>query len=488
MTPEPRQEDDAWLRAMVTALRRVAACNAPGPAAVLLRELLLDHVGERARCLFYDREADAVWSAEDGAPDLPYQDGLVGAVARSGEVTCLDDAARHPRFRAELDDPDGTPHPRLLLQPVIGHEGLHAVLVVARSAASSTFDAAARARVADLARRVSVHFDQLSLEAQLETTAHVAPAASGPLLPLDTFRAQAVDAYSRRPEHGQVVRVASSWTTWTYRLLLLSAVVAALYLCLVDVGHYATGVAVVRLGGRTEVTAVSDAHVAELLVTTGDAVEEGTPLVRLHDAEDAAELRRLEVELDVEMRNLLRDPADQEARRSVARLRGERERAILRGREHVLRATREGVVRDIRARPGQAVDAGDVLLSITREHDDPQLYALLPGDERPRLRPGMLLRVELDGYRDARQTLVVDRVHEDVVSPAEAIRLLGSAVGDGMELSGPVVMVMARLPADGFVSRGVRYRHHDGMRGDAEVLVRTTSIIEALIPALERLR
>ena len=65
--------------------------------------------------------------------------------------------------------------------------------------------------------------------------------------------------------------------------------------------------------------------------------------------------------------------------------------------------------------------------------------------------------------------------------------MLGPEVAGDLELTGPVVLVRAALPCDDFESKADRYHYHDGMRGRAEVEVRRTRIIEALIPSLEAL-
>jgi multidrug efflux pump subunit AcrA (membrane-fusion protein) len=483
--PYDDARESSWLRAMLATLRRVAAERDAAAVAALLRELLLDHVGERARCLFHDPSSGCTWSTEDDAVEVPPGEALVGAAVSTGRAVCLDRAGDDRRHRPALDDPEGDARSRLLIQPVAEPGGpVHAVLVVARSARSPAFDGAARRRVAELARRAAPLLDQLSLQLQLD----VDELATEPEPRLDTgpYRPEAVAAYAQRREHGEVVRLASPWIAWSYRLLVLLMAMGLAYVCLVHVGDYAVGPAVVRLGGRVEVTAVAGGSVVEIMVRSGEEVGPGQALVRLHDAESAAELRRLELELDVELRNLLRDPSDEAARRAVTSLRGQQERTALRGQEHVLRAPSAGVVQDVRARVGQAIEPGDVLLSVVGEQLEPHVVALLPGDDRPRLQEGAPLRLELDGYADAPQALWVDEVHADVVSPTEALRLLGAAVGEGLVLDGPVVLIRARLPAEGFESKGQRYRHHDGMRGRAEVRVRSTTILEALVPALER--
>ncbi|HEX2164528.1 MAG TPA: hemolysin D, partial [Thermoanaerobaculia bacterium] len=117
-----------------------------------------------------------------------------------------------------------------------------------------------------------------------------------------------------------------------------------------------------------------------------------------------------------------------------------------------------------------------------------RVVALFPGRYRPELRPGMALRLELDGYRDAVQELTVERVSEEVVGPAEARRVLGSEIGDAVELAAPVVFATARLPADGTFRRGgERYRYHEGLRGTAEVAVRSERALVALVPGLDAL-
>ncbi|MEX1364983.1 MAG: HlyD family efflux transporter periplasmic adaptor subunit, partial [Nannocystaceae bacterium] len=442
-------------------------------------------VGERARCLFHDAESATTWSTErDDGGDLPVGRGLVAQVARSAEARCLERAGDEARYAREVDDPEGDPRSRLLLQPVVEPAGaVHAVLVVARSARATAFDGVARERVAELARRLAPLLDQLALQVELD--ANEAVAEPEPLHDTGPYRAEALAAHARSRDRGEVVRLESPWIAWSYRLLVGLLVVGLAYVSLVRVGDYAGGPALVTIAGRTEITAVREGSVVEIMVRSGEAVQAGQPLARLHDVEDAAELRRLELELRAQMRSLLRDPADEAARQAVAGLRGQRERARMRQLEDVLTAPRAGVVQDLRARPGQAVQAGDVLLSIAEDELANELVALLPGDDRPRLREGAPLRLELDGYANSPLTLEIDEIDVDVISPAEALRQLGPAVGEGLALSGPVVMVRGRLPAEGFWSRGQRLRFHHGMRGTAEVRVRSTTILEALVPALE---
>lgn len=482
--PHDVTTEAAWQRAMLQALRTMAAQRDPAELARVVVELLLDHVGERAYCIYHDPETGTLWSAHDGR-EFAASSGLVGHVIASCAALCLPRAG-DPRRHAELDDPEGDARSRLLLQPV-GEPGgdVQAVWVVARPGGAPPFCADVQRRVAELARRTAPLLEQLVLQLRLD--ADDAPTVEGIAVHAGPYRPEALAQYNGAGRRGEVVRLESAALTWSYRMLVLLLIAGLAYVALVEVGDYAGGPALVRLGGRTEVSAVEGGSVAAVLVHPGESVRAGQPLVRLHDAEDAAELRRLHYAFEFQLRALLRDPDDPDARRAVAGLRAEQERAEHRDGDHVLRAPRDGVVRDVRARIGQALAPGDVVLALAGDDPAPRVLVLLPGDERPRLRVGMPLRFEIDGYADATQTIEVERVHDDVVGPGEAMRLLGPAVGEGLVLSGPVVLVEARLPATAFASKGHTYDYHDGMRGRAEVRVRAVTILEALVPALERL-
>lgn len=110
--------------------------------------------------------------------------------------------------------------------------------------------------------------------------------------------------------------------------------------------------------------------------------------------------------------------------------------------------------------------------------------ALLPGQHRPLLRVGMPLSLKLPGYDPSPQRLTITAVGETVVGPEEAWRLLGPEVAGAVPLSGPVVLVQARLPGSVFEAGGKRYRLYDGLWGTAEVRLRSEPMLPALVPGL----
>jgi hypothetical protein len=112
----------------------------------------------------------------------------------------------------------------------------------------------------------------------------------------------------------------------------------------------------------------------------------------------------------------------------------------------------------------------------------PSVVALMPGFDRPRLAVGMIVQVELPGYRTKRQQAVVDYVASQVVGPDEARRSLGDPIGDALPIQGPVVIVRAHLTTRTFEAEGREYELHDGMLGKAEIKVDHKSLLRTLLP------
>lgn len=480
------EQDPDFARAMLSMLRAVATAADPSALTRGVEELAIDWIGDRARLRFHDADDQSLWSAVDNDYSGDASCGLAGLALLGRAPVVAAPARRDPTYDATVDDPEGTGEEALAAIAVgaaaLPEEQAHAVLIVVRAPTRDPFNERALGRLAALARRLAPILDQLALEAHLDEGTTLETEGPG-----DLYRIEALEAHRGAHAQGPVLRIESPWLGALYRLVVALVTLALVYVCLVDVGQYSSGPALVRLGGRTEVTALTAGSVVEVLVAPNDHVEAGQDLVRLHDVDDAAESERLEREFELQLRNLLRDPGDAVAQRAVTTLRAERERNAARLREHLVRAPAAGIVRDVRARPGQALRAGEVLVSIASEDSQPHVLALLPGDDRPRIEIGMSLVFEIDGYRDADRALRIDRVYEDVVGPAEALRVLGPEVAGDLDLTGPIVLVRAALPSEDFESKADRYHYHDGMRGRAEVEVRRTSILEALIPGLEAL-
>ncbi len=466
------------------------------PARVLpltAREIETLAAADRAACLLYDRSTETLWCPLPGEAEERRESaaaGLVGFVARTGRPVARERVGEDPRYDADADSGDGPPDERFLAVPVLAPAAapaapeprVLAILVALRAASGPPFSDDDGCRLTYLAEQVAPIFDRLVRGSELEARQQ---SSAEPGL----FRAEALEHHHRGlPDQGNVLEISPIWTRWVYRLLVAVFAAAVLYAVWGTVDEYAEGIAVVRAEGRSDVTAPVAGTVSTLEVRPGQRVAAGELLVRLYGAQEAAELERVRREFELGLLDRLRHPADPSAARALGGLRTQKRRAEAHLEERSVRSPAAGVVSDLRVRPGQLLSPGEVILSLRGEDPELRIVALLPGRYRPLLRPGMAMRLELEGYRYAYQQLRVERISDEVFGPTETRRVLGPGIGDAVPLAGPVVFVEARLPSPTFESDGRVYAYHDGILGRAEVRVRSESLLVTLVPGLKALR
>ena len=440
---------------------------------------------ERAYSWFYDAETGALWSETTDDPSREAghgaTHGLTGLCARTGTAMCLTHASTHAGYAASIDDPIGLGNEHLLIQPVIGSDGdVLAVFVAVRSAAQAPFSTPEQAALGTFAGQASPLLEQLGL--QLEAEALLKPASD-----VTIFREEALEAYTTRHHHGDIIRVSPRWSDWAYWVIVAFVAVSVGFAAMANMARYSTGPAVVRVANRAAVTAHMSATVVAVEVTSGQRIQAGQRLARFYDAEQKATVELLDHEFATQLRLHMLEPSHPSAEQAVHALRMDLDRARAALEDRTVRARQAGIVSDIQVRPGQSVAPGDVLMSIIDDESDLYVEAFLPGDARPKLAPGMPLRLEVNGYRYAYQTLTIESVSTGVIGPSEARRFLGSQISDAVSITGPVVLVRARLSGRQFEADGHRYLYHDGMQATAEVQLRSQRLLEALVPGLERL-
>lgn len=478
------------LRRVLGMVRRLAGqadLRGAGAAAVDAVVELTD--ADRAHCLFHDAGSALLWNETcDSASDreLGAARGLAGFAARAGRALVVDRAASDPRYVAEVDDPTGSGDDHLLVQPVTTPDGVvHAVLIAVRGARRAPFSSEREgAALAQLAERWSPLLAQLVLDVEADAVLRQDGSArqDAPL-----FRREALDAVAHHGERGDVVRVSPRWVGMTYWLLLGTLAAGVLYGALGSVVQYSSGPAVVRVTGRTAIPTRVTGEIAEVAVAPGQEVAAGDVLVRFRAGAERAELAQADREWEDRLREYLLESASETAREALAasRTRVERARSVM--EERVVRAPHAGRVTDVLVREGMHLAQGDLLLSIGESDARLTLVALLPGRDRPRLVPGMPLRLELSGYEHAYQDLVIEAVHDELLGPAAARRFLGPQVGDSLAVDGAVVVVKARLESSTFDVEDRTYTFHDGMLGTAEVATESRSLLASVIPGLDRL-
>ncbi|HKP60216.1 MAG TPA: HlyD family efflux transporter periplasmic adaptor subunit [Polyangiales bacterium] len=298
------------------------------------------------------------------------------------------------------------------------------------------------------------------------------------------FREQALEFHRRGGLRGDVLHITPALLRAVYWLVFALAALGLSFLCTAEVSNYATGPAVVMLEQRHEVTATRAGVVSEILVHVGQQVHSGDVLVRLGAPSESAELRSVERELDDQLVLLMRNPEDRGARQELLALRSRRELAETAIERSVLRATRDGKIADLRVRAGQLIEAGTPLLALQAEPHGAEITALLPGPDRPRLKPGMPLSLRVDGFERTHLQLQIDRVDEQVLGPREALRVVGTELAGSFEVQGPIVLVHARLASPELNAQGTNYRLHHGMLARAEVAVDREPLLFAWLPGL----
>jgi len=94
--------------------------------------------------------------------------------------------------------------------------------------------------------------------------------------------------------------------------------------------------------------------------------------------------------------------------------------------------------------------------------------ALLDGNSRPRLAPGMHVTLRVPGYPEALNAKL-EAVSDRPLPAGEVRSILESLGADTSALGGPVACICGRLPSDRIGGGGDDLRLHDGMLAEARV-------------------
>jgi multidrug efflux pump subunit AcrA (membrane-fusion protein) len=300
------------------------------------------------------------------------------------------------------------------------------------------------------------------------------------------FRREALEHHVAAVAEGDLLRLDARWSLWTLRVLVATVVVGLLFGLLGSVHEYASGAAIVRVEGRRGITAAIPGTVETVLVRPGQRVAANEVLVKMSDSEERAELERTTTELDMALARLLREPTDALAKTNLGNLRSRRDLAKNQLASRIIRAPIDGVVGDVRVRPGVRLAPGDTIVAIAPKDARVVVVAAVPGDYRPMIDKGAPLRFALDGFSQEYRSLVVEDVSAEAVGPMEVKRFFGQELDGAFPLaSGAKVIVTARLDGSTFTSDGVPYGYYDGLTGTADIRVRREPLLVMLIPSLK---
>jgi multidrug resistance efflux pump len=243
-----------------------------------------------------------------------------------------------------------------------------------------------------------------------------------------------------------------------------------------------------QVRGLEEVTVTSQGRVSQVLVTRGQYVHAGQPLVELHSTLEEVEHSRASQEFRTQLAAGLLDPLNSSTRQALSGLRTQVEMSEARLSERVLRAPTDGRVFDVRVRPNQYLAPGQVVASIMTEGAEVYALAMVPGQYRPMVKPGQEMRLEVSGFPFVYSYLEVTSVSDELVGPTELRRVLGPELGDAVPLQGPHVVIEAKVPNPTFVADGRTYSYYTGMPGTAWVQVRARNGWLVMLPIFEMFR
>ncbi len=302
------------------------------------------------------------------------------------------------------------------------------------------------------------------------------------------FRSEALAALETTSKPGAPLDITPHWVGRVYWLVLAAVSVGLSYLISASAGEYAEGPAVVRIEGRLDLATSAGGIIRAIEVQAGDRVKKGQILVRFQTTTEQQELAHINSEFELKLAALLVNPGDEAARQSLTALRAARELAEARLKDRAVIAPQDGVVANLRIRPGQSLAPGEVVTTLVDEDDAVySVVALVPGQFRPMLKRGLKMRFSLEGFPHAYATVPIDSVGDEAVGPNEVRRYLGQELGDTLEVAGSLVLVRARLPRTTFVFEDKTYRYYDGIPGKVDVRVRSMPLLVMLFPAFKGL-
>jgi membrane fusion protein (multidrug efflux system) len=454
-SPSPDPVPPELAPAVYGLIRRLALQSSLPTADKVLRAGVAELTGVLDVVVVYAAGADRPWSI-GGDDELPDDLDRVLDIARGGA----------PVFRG-----------RNAVVPIVAGATTVAVIVANRGPRQPDLGPVEHVALASVARECAGIFHNLVLE-HVQLALERKAAAGG------LYRQEALESHRNKNQDGAPMSLSPHWVKRAYPTLVILVVASLSFALWVDVPTYSSGSGVVVFDG-TKVTAPTPGTVEAVLVESGQEVKAGEVLVRLHSAEELAELEQASTELENALTQFLFDGGD-DVKAVLANAVAREERTRARVETRVVRAAGDGVVSDIRVQLGMLLTAGDHILTLVAPGAEPEVIAFLPGTDRPRIRPGMTLQIGLTGYVKVRDKAKIVEVGTEVIGPQEARRYIGNQIADALKLNGSQVIVRARLPKRTFSTQRHTYHYHHGMLAKTECKIESKPFLVTLIPAIEK--
>jgi len=426
----------------------------------LLREALLDVSSSLSVAIVYPGQ-DGLWSL--GADDeIPREAQPLVAVAQARRAVVSSHSA---------------------IIPVLTASETVAVVTLTRNPRNPAYHPIEQIAMIALVRESAAILHHLAV-AHLQKQSEIEADKGG------LYRGEALEAHRSRGNEGVPVQLTPGWVKRTYPVLGISMLIAIIVAALVKVPTYSTGFGYITYGG-TPATSPVAGTVREVLVTTGESVHKGEPVIKFDAVDVEAQLKQAADDYANAKLLYLADRNDVAARKAVIAAETQYERAKAQLETRIVRAPADGTVVDLRVKDGTSVAVGDQVLTVVDEGAKPEVVALLPGGDLPRLNYEQRLQVDLgpSGYKKNRPHIEITSISHEAYSGPEIAKLIGADLANSMpELrnGGTWVIVKGRLPSATFEYEHQKLDYTHGMRIGAEVKVQSKAFLLTLLPALEK--
>jgi hypothetical protein len=440
----PSETSDRSLEFCARICLQADAANAANLLAEAVRR---ETAGESAQCFLYDRATHVLTSTDTTRRVEIASAGLVGYVARTGVPVQIEKARDDPRYDAESDNPSGHADVRFLAEPIFARpEIVIGVVTATRPGTAEPFSREDACRVAALAGWAAPSISALLIQEFAQTMLLDRARAAVPNL--EIFRPEALDLHTNSGQgEGEVLEGVPAWLRRTHWVTTAFLLISLIYAMVAKVDETTTGPVLVRARSKSALTSTTGGVVRSVEVTAGDHVRSGDLVLEFYDSPTSDSLKSI--------RGLLRAPKD-------------------------------GLVSDVRVRPGQQISPGEQVASIIDETVGYELNARLLGSYAPQIRPGMSIVFKLDGYPDSHEIGTIDGVRTDNVVPLEAARHSSRENGNALGVAGPALVVHSTLPQR-FAVGDRSYPYEDGMTGNGEVRLLSEPLIIEIVPGLKNL-
>lgn len=443
----PAQDDEEYLSSLCQRLTRKT--DLPGVTCAISEELARLLGATKARCLFYDPENEMLYAddSERGLQEaISVVAGVVGYVARTGELVRVESLTKDPRYDPVADNPGETRGAHFIAHAILAADGATiGVLIATRPSYLSPFAEADEKRITKLEKCVAPLLSMFLSDMQKRQSYLDSDGSHRNL-----FRKEALEFQNSAESEGKLLRKIPLWLAWSPCFALLFVAVGFAYIFLARVSKVVTGPAVIRTSDTFTIASLRGGVVAALSIKPGDRVIPGELLMTLRGVPDNSG------------RNIT-PPVQEDVRASTG-----------------------GFVSGVSIQIGQMVAPGDKLMTLRGQVTTSQVLILLPGSSAPELHVGMPLVLKIESYPHSPEKFTITDIAPDLIEPSEAAWLIGKELPQAMSSNGPLLLVRATLLHDTFVVGSEKLRYQDGMTGQAEIVVSEEPLITTLMPGINR--